>query len=92
MGEETQGLCVEKVSPQSPGKSGPFSSCGRGSRVLIPFPPKTAFTFSTKATERLAIRPYLWYAGQEKIKDRSGQDGRSERFAGHGNHPGRRRR
>lgn len=90
VGEETQGLCVEKVSPQSPGKSGPFSPCGRGSRVLIPFPPETAFTFSTKAIEWLAIRPCLWYAEQEKIKDRSGRDGRSERFTGHNNHPGRR--
>ena len=57
--------------------------------MLIPFPPETAFTFSTKAIEWLAIRPCLWYAEQEKIKDRSGRDGRSERFTGHNNHPGR---
>ena len=44
--------------------------------MLIPFPPETAFTFSTKAIEWLAIRPCLWYAEQEKIKDRSGRDGR----------------
>lgn len=47
VGKEIQGACVEKVSPQSPGKSGPFSPCGRGRRVLIPFPPEMAFTFST---------------------------------------------
>lgn len=89
-GRGNTGAMRRKSKSSKPRKIRAFFPCGRGSRVLIPFPPETAFTFSTKAIEWLAIRPCLWYAGQEKIKDRSGRDGRSERFTGHNNYPGRR--